>query len=212
MLNKFQPAMAEEGYNEIEIDFAEEIKEGEIRELIVGAGEEDKVIVTRYEGKLRCIGNYCPHFNLPLAKSFIADDKIVCQFHNAAFSILTGAPENAPALDGIPIFEIIENEGKYFAKVPTVLPKKQPMPMCTRDPSDTRKFVIIGGGAAGLSAAETLRQSNFGGEIIVISRESIVPYDRTLLTKNTLGLDATKVVLRSQDFLSTYGIDYKLNS
>lgn len=132
-------------------------------------------------------------------------------FHNAAFSILTGEPENAPALDGLPVFEVVEVDGKFFAKVPTVLPKKATMPMVKRDENDKRKFVIIGGGAAGLSAAETLRQSNFGGEIIVISKESIVPYDRTLLTKNTMGIDANKIVLRSKEFLDEFGIDYQLN-
>lgn len=100
-----------------------------MRELIVGSGEEDKVLVVKYDGKLRCLGNYCPHFNLALSKSFIADDKVVCQFHNAAFSILTGEPERAPALDGLPIFEIVEKDGKFYAKVPTVLPKKVTMPM-----------------------------------------------------------------------------------
>lgn len=122
-------AMAEPGFNEVEISFAEELKEGEMRELVVGAGEEDKVLVARYDGKLRCLGNYCPHFNLPLAKSFMADDMIVCPFHNAAFSVLTGQPERAPAIDGLPVFEIIERDGKFYAKVPTVLPKKQTMPM-----------------------------------------------------------------------------------
>ena len=69
------------------------------------------------------------------------------------------------------------------------------MPMSKRDPLDQRKFVIIGGGAAGLSAAETLRQSDFGGEIIVLSKEGKVPYDRTLLTKNTIGIDVNKIIL-----------------
>lgn len=34
---------------------------------------------------------------------------------------------------------------------------------------DARRFVIVGGGVAGLSAAETLRQSGFEGEITIIS-------------------------------------------
>ena len=43
---------AEEGFKEIEITFAEELKEGEMRELVVGAGEEDKVLVAKYNGEL----------------------------------------------------------------------------------------------------------------------------------------------------------------
>ena len=166
-----------------------------MRELVVGDGEEDKVLVAKYEGKLRCVGNYCTHFNLPLAKSVMADDKVVCPFHNAAFSIITGEPEQAPALDGLPVFEVIENSGKHFAKVPYPLPKKKTMPMAKPDGSDHRSFVIIGGGAAGLSAAETLRQSNFKGQIHIYSKEDRIPYDRTLLSKNTSGVDTTKAVL-----------------
>ena len=119
-----------------------------MRELIVGDGEEDKVLIAWYKGKLRCTGNYCPHFNLPLSKSIMADDKVVCPFHNAAFSILTGEPEHAPALDGLPVFDIIEKDGKFFVKVPAQLPKKIPMHMAKPDSSDSWKFVIIGGGAA----------------------------------------------------------------
>ena len=35
--------------------------------------------------------------------------------------------------------------------------------MVKRDPSNDKKMVIVGGGAAGLTCAETLRQSGFTG-------------------------------------------------
>lgn len=44
--------------------------------------------------------------------------------------------------------------------------------MSKRDPENKEKFVIIGGGAAGFNCAETLRQSNFTGEIIILSNEN----------------------------------------
>jgi len=43
------------------------------------------------------------------------------------------------------------------------------MHMAKRDLSDTRKFLIIGGGAASLSAAETLRQCDYQGEITILT-------------------------------------------
>ena len=58
------------------------------------------------------------------------------------------------------------------------------------------KLVVIGGGAAGLSCAETLRQSDYTGEITVISSEDILPYDRTLLSKILTTGDARKLLMR----------------
>lgn len=44
-------------------------------------------------------------------------------------------------------------------------------------------YVILGGGLAGHSAAETLREAGFDGRIVVIDAEPVRPYDRTLLSK-----------------------------
>ena len=43
--------------------------------------------------------------------------------------------------------------------------------------------MIVGGGAAGSSAAQELREQGFGGRIVMLDRENRVPYDRTLLSK-----------------------------
>lgn len=82
--------------------------------------------------------------------------------------------------------------------------------MAKRDPSNKKRFVIVGGGPAALTAAETLRQSDFTGEIIVISAENVVPYDRTLLSKALPVGDASKWSLRSNEFLNNADIDVKL--
>lgn len=37
--------------------------------------------------------------------------------------------------------------------------------------SDPRKFVIVGGGPSAISAAETLRQAGFEGEITMVLKE-----------------------------------------
>ena len=84
--------------------------------------------------------------------------------------------------------------------------------MSKRDPADNRRFVVIGGGPAGLNCAEALRQSGYTGEILVISAEDMVPYDRTLLTKVLPSGDASKFKLRSDDFLKNADIDFKLKT
>jgi nitrite reductase/ring-hydroxylating ferredoxin subunit len=43
------------------------------------------------------------------------EDKVMCPAHAAAFSIVTGEPEQAPGLDGIPTFPIVKHGDKYYA-------------------------------------------------------------------------------------------------
>ena len=47
-------------------------------------------------------------------------------------------------------------------------------------------MVLVGAGAAGTSAAVTLRQQGYAGRIVLLSREHRLPYDRTLLSKEVL--------------------------
>ena len=62
----------------------------------------------------------------------------------------------------------------------------------------TRKsFIIVGGGLAGVSAAEELRKQGFDGTIQIIGKEPHAPYIRPPLSKGYLngsdGLDAVFV-------------------
>lgn len=62
-------------------------------------------------------------------------------------------------------------------------------------------FVIIGAGAAGNTAAETLRKDGFKGRIVMMTRESCLPYDRTELSKKYLKTEGiTPPILRSEEF------------
>jgi 3-phenylpropionate/trans-cinnamate dioxygenase ferredoxin reductase subunit len=49
-----------------------------------------------------------------------------------------------------------------------------------------RRFVIVGGGLAGGTAAMTLRQHGFDGEVIVVCAEAHAPYSRPPLSKEYL--------------------------
>ncbi len=134
-----------------------------MQELKVGPGDEDKVLIAKYQGKIHSVGNYCSHFGAPLNTGVLFDDKVMCPWHAAGFSVITGALEGAPGRDGIPKYNVIEKGGKYFVQVPDPLPRRQTAPMAKRDKNNHTHFVILGGGPAGLTCAETLRQSGFTG-------------------------------------------------
>lgn len=46
------------------------------------------------------------------------DDKVLCPWHAAGFSVTTGALELAPGRDGVPKYNITEKDGKHFVTVP----------------------------------------------------------------------------------------------
>ena len=72
------------------------------------------MLIARYNGKIYAIGNFCSHFGVPLENGELFDDKILCPAHTAGFSVVTGEPEQAPGLDGIPTFSVVERDGKHF--------------------------------------------------------------------------------------------------
>ena len=170
-------------------------------ELVVNELYE-KVLVARHKGQLYAVGAICPHGGAPLSQGAMFDDKVLCPWHGAGFSVTTGALEYAPATDGLPSYKVIESkDGKWYVSVPKDLKLYQTAPMVKRDPSNMTRMLIIGGGAAGLSCAETLRQCNFTGEIKVISNENVLPYDRVELSKQLASGDLSKFMMRSSDFL-----------
>ncbi len=78
------------------------------------------------------------------------------------------------------------------------------------DPDATA--VVVGGGLAGLRAAESLRHNGHRGPLIVVGAERHHPYDRPPLSKQLLAgtWDLGRVVLRPPDKLEALGLDMRL--
>jgi 3-phenylpropionate/trans-cinnamate dioxygenase ferredoxin reductase subunit len=73
-----------------------------------------------------------------------------------------------------------------------------------------RRIVIVGGGLAGLRAAEQLRAAGWADDITVISSEPYPPYNRPPLTKAALvdGVDIDKLAYRQRN--STADVRWRL--
>ena len=75
-------------------------------------------------------------------------------------------------------------------------------------------IVIVGGGAAGNAAAETLRREGYAGPITMLSADECLPCDRPNLSKGYLAGAASDEsnLLRPARFYSDQGIDLRLRA
>lgn len=184
-----------------------EIKNGEMKQVSVG---ETPVLLVRMDDKCHALAAHCTHYGAPLAEGALVDGRVICPWHHACFNAATGDMLEPPALDSLPSFPVtVEGDDIYIA-LPEQ-PADRRVPEMTKYDSKRNKgeFVILGGGAAGYMAAQTLREDGFAGRITIITREDRAPYDRPNLSKDYLAGHAEPewMPLRPDDFFETYGIE-----
>jgi nitrite reductase/ring-hydroxylating ferredoxin subunit len=188
------------------------INEGDMREIKYGKNPKETFLLVKYNKTFHSLGNFCPHMGAPLHQGVLFDNVIKCPWHGASFDVVTGTCDTYPSLNGLIKHDIIKEGEHHYALINTANAKESKVPqMAKRDPENKLRFVIIGGGPASLSCAETLRQAGFTGEIVIHCDEPYVAYDRTLLSKN-ISVDLNQIKLRDEIFLKTYDIDYRPNS
>ena len=78
--------------------------------------------------------------------------------------------------------------------------------------SEDARVLIIGGGAAGLSAAAAVRARNPFCDIVILSAEDHLSYGRPMLTKAALrGFDASAFTVFDEDWYLTHRMDFRKN-
>ncbi len=161
------------------------------------------MLLGRLGDEVFAVGATCPHAGGPLAEGVHLAGRLVCPWHKAIFCLRTGAVLEPPAVDPLPRFEVRRDGRRILVALPAEAPPEQ------EPASDPRCFVIIGAGAAGAVAAQTLREIGFGGRIIMLDRENRVPYDRTLLSKYVLSGESggEKSPLQKQLFYRQHRIE-----
>jgi apoptosis-inducing factor 3 len=175
--------------------------------LAASAGSEE-VLLTRDGDAVYAVGGTCPHAGGPLAEGARQGDSVICPWHKARFCLRTGALLDPPAVDALPHFSARVAMGRVLVSVPAVEAGEavQAEPAAA---GDRRCFVIVGAGAAGALAAQTLREANFDGRIVMLDRDNRVPYDRTLLSKYVLSGQSggEKSPLQTQEWYRQHGIE-----
>jgi apoptosis-inducing factor 3 len=176
-------------------------------------GEEEAILIRQGEAFF-CVGAKCSHYGGPLARGLVAAGQVRCPLHHACFDLRTGASLRAPAFDPIRCWRVERQGDRLFVREAIA---QQPargaagVRAGSRDPSSV---VIIGGGAAGLSAAVTLRGEGYDGPLTMISADQDPPYDRPNLSKDYLAGTASDdwMSLRSADDYRQSKIDLVLRT
>ena len=195
-------------------DLAQGIPIGDLADghMLAGHVGDDAVLLARRGDEFFAIGATCSHYGGPLADGLLVDDTVRCPWHHACFSLRAGEVLRAPALGLVVCWAVEQRDGKLF-----VTTKKAPAPRKrsgTTPAGMPERIVIIGGGAAGFVAAQTLRREQYQGSIVMLSNDDAPPVDRPNLSKDYLAGNAPEdwVPLRPANFYPDNGIELRLGT
>jgi NADPH-dependent 2,4-dienoyl-CoA reductase/sulfur reductase-like enzyme/nitrite reductase/ring-hydroxylating ferredoxin subunit len=176
--------------------------------MISGTAEGEELVLARRGDEVFAISAHCTHYGGPLAEGLIVGDTVRCPWHHACFSLRNGEALRAPALDPVACWRVERLGDKILVreKVSPPAPKRG-----TEGPSSV---VIVGGGAAGLAAADMLRREGYDGPLTMVSADGSPPVDRPNLSKDYLAGTAQEdwILLRSPDYYRNRKIDLLLHS
>jgi NADPH-dependent 2,4-dienoyl-CoA reductase/sulfur reductase-like enzyme/nitrite reductase/ring-hydroxylating ferredoxin subunit len=185
-------------------DLAEGIEGATLAEGVplVGHARGEAVLVLKVKGQVLAVAATCTHYGGPLGEGLVVGETIRCPWHHACFDLRTGAVERPPALNPIACYRV-ETTGTRI-RVGDRLTPPEPVAL----PAPPAEIVIAGAGAAGHSAAESLRRLGYMGKIALIGRDSDAPYDRPNLSKDYLAGTAPEewIPLRPREFYDEHKI------
>uniref|UniRef100_A0A8C2X9R6 Apoptosis inducing factor mitochondria associated 4 n=1 Tax=Cyclopterus lumpus TaxID=8103 RepID=A0A8C2X9R6_CYCLU len=182
-----------------------DLKDGQMKEVTVG---DQTVLLVRTQGQYSAVGSQCSHYNAPLVKGVLVGDRVRCPFHGACFNVRTGDIEEYPGLDCLPSYKVKVEDGKVYVSIHKNSLKltKRVKEMCSRVPDIKHTILLVGGGPASLICAETLRQNCYQGRIVMVTKDTLPPYDKPKLSK-ALDLDSSHILLRTSDFYQQHGVE-----
>src|ERR1044071_5014658 len=137
-------------------------------ETLLGHVGDESIVLVRSGSEIFAIDAHCSHYHGPLAEGLVVGASIRCPWHHACFDLRTGEATRAPALTALSVWQV-EREGD---RIVVRQKREHPKPAARPSVNAPRKIVIVGGGAAGLAAAEMLRRQQFDGSIVMLSDDA----------------------------------------
>jgi NADPH-dependent 2,4-dienoyl-CoA reductase/sulfur reductase-like enzyme/nitrite reductase/ring-hydroxylating ferredoxin subunit len=177
--------------------------------MLVGNVNGKDVLLARSEDEIFAVSPHCTHYNGPLAEGLVVGETVRCPWHHACFDLRTGEALRAPALTPIACWEVEQRDGTIRVSHKRERAKPKPRGKGVAQPE---KIVIIGAGATGFAAAEMLRRKGYQGNIVMLSSDDALPYDRPNLSKDYLAgtIPFDYVPLRDEGFYEENGIETRL--
>lgn len=193
-------------FNEVHVANTSDLRDGEMKEVAAG---DTRILLARNGDRFHAVSATCPHYGAPLVEGVLCGTRVVCPWHHSVFDVANGNLEEPPAFDALVCYDVHVRGAEIFVNVPDETQDRRTPQMVKSDPNaDPRQFVIIGAGAAGYVAAQTLREEGFRGDIVMITREDRAPYDRPNLSKDYLHGHAEPewMPLRPDEFFNEHDI------
>ena len=179
--------------------------------MVLGRVGDEAVLLARRGDDIFAIGAICTHYGGPLGDGLLVGDTVRCPWHHACFSLRTGQPLRPPALNPVDCWRVERRDGMVYVRE-----KRQPAPLAAPAiaAGAPRSIVILGGGGAGNTAAETLRREGYAGRLVMVSADSSVPCDRPNLSKDYLAGTAPEewIPLRPPEFYREHDIELHLDA
>ena len=129
--------------------------------MLAGHAGDEPVLLARRGEQVFAIGAICTHYGAPLADGLLVGETVRCPWHHACFSLRSGEALRAPALNPVSCWRVERRDGTLYVheKLETTAQRARSLQHVPRS------VVIVGGGAAGNAAAETLRKEGYSGGI-----------------------------------------------
>ncbi len=178
--------------------------------MTTGQVDGEDVLLARRGSDWFAVGAHCTHYHGPLADGLMVGEEVRCPWHHACFSLRSGEAVHAPALDPIPCWKVEQIGDRVFVREKVTEPARKKGSAAGYPAS----VVIVGGGAAGLAAAEMLRREGYEGPMTMISADDAPPVDRPNLSKDFLAGAAPDdwIPLRPKEWYSEQRIDLVLGT
>ena len=182
--------------------------------MALGQVDREDVVLVRRGDEFFAVGAHCTHYHGPLSEGLIVGETLRCPWHHACFSLRSGEALRAPALDPIACWRVEKVGDNAFVREQIAQPSPKFALSSANSSSWPTSVVIIGGGAAGLAAADMLRREGYAGPLTMISADDSPPYDRPNLSKDFLAGTAPDdwIPLRSPEYYADRRIELVLNS